>query len=225
MRCRGGFLAALSALVLLAAAFPAQAEPTLSLGHTQAEPGQEVVVPLSLAGSATPRVISLSIRIAYSPSWLTFARATQGDLVRAAGAMVLANRVPGSAEDTVAVSVAGTEPLGDRGVLLDLVFRVSAGALRNEEALLRFAPGTRANRGQPRLLTESGSIAVALAGSYPGDFTGDGVVDLADFFAFADHFGTRQGERVYAAPCDLDGNGSVDVEDFFRFADLVGTRY
>lgn len=49
-----------------------------------------------------------------------------------------------------------------------------------------------------------------------GDFDRSGVVDLADFFLFADAFGGS--ERKY----DLDGNGRVGLEDFFIFADGFG---
>jgi len=50
-----------------------------------------------------------------------------------------------------------------------------------------------------------------------GDFNGDGVVGLKDFFLFAEEFG-KTGESVY----DLDSNGKVDLGDFFRFADRFG---
>lgn len=49
-----------------------------------------------------------------------------------------------------------------------------------------------------------------------GDFTGDGKVDLDDFFKFADYFGTNNAEY------DLDGDGDVDYDDYFLFADQYG---
>jgi len=48
------------------------------------------------------------------------------------------------------------------------------------------------------------------------DFDGSGTVDFADFFAFADAFGSNQVQY------DLDGNETVDFADFFKFADLFG---
>ena len=48
------------------------------------------------------------------------------------------------------------------------------------------------------------------------DFDGDGVTNFADFFLFADAFGT------YDARFDLDGSGTVDFGDFFLFADAFG---
>ena len=52
-----------------------------------------------------------------------------------------------------------------------------------------------------------------------GDFDGDNVVGLSDFFKFGDHFGSTN--PLY----DLDGSGFVDLDDFFEFADLFGTTF
>ena len=49
-----------------------------------------------------------------------------------------------------------------------------------------------------------------------GDFNGDGLVDFADFFMFADAFGGD--DPAY----DLDQSGLVDFGDFFLFADAFG---
>ena len=49
-----------------------------------------------------------------------------------------------------------------------------------------------------------------------GDFNGDGLVDFADFFMFADQFGGT--DPAY----DLDQSGTVDFGDFFLFADAFG---
>ena len=62
-----------------------------------------------------------------------------------------------------------------------------------------------------------------------GDFDDNGVVDLADFFLFADVFqnanllepGTPLGDE---ARFDLDGDGQFDFDDFFLFADRFGQR-
>ncbi len=49
------------------------------------------------------------------------------------------------------------------------------------------------------------------------DFNGDGRTDFADFFLFADAFGSTDPRF------DLDGSGRVDFADFFRFVDAFGT--
>ena len=56
-----------------------------------------------------------------------------------------------------------------------------------------------------------------------GWFTREGdQVDFDDFFLFADHFGTEQGQLGYDARFDIVANGRIDFGDFFRFADDFG---
>ena len=56
-----------------------------------------------------------------------------------------------------------------------------------------------------------------------GWFTREGdQVDFDDFFLFADHFGTEQGQPGYDARFDIVANGRIDFGDFFRFADDFG---
>jgi hypothetical protein len=70
------------------------------------------------------------------------------------------------------------------------------------------------------------SVQVQLRGasSLAGDFNGDSVVDLQDFFAFADHFGSRSTAPDWNPAFDLVPNGVVDFQDFFTFADSFGRR-
>jgi hypothetical protein len=46
----------------------------------------------------------------------------------------------------------------------------------------------------------------------------DDHVDFNDFFLFADHFGTIDGQGAY----DLSPNNAIDFDDFFVFADNFG---
>ncbi len=54
------------------------------------------------------------------------------------------------------------------------------------------------------------------------DFDGDGTVDLADFFRFAEQFGSSQGDKGYEARYDLDGDDTIGLGDFFIFANDFG---
>ncbi|MDE3000995.1 MAG: leucine-rich repeat domain-containing protein [Gemmatimonadota bacterium] len=63
----------------------------------------------------------------------------------------------------------------------------------------------------------------AQSATCPGDFNGDGAVNLADFLAFAGSFGTRSGDANYDARIDLDGSGAIDLSDFLAFAEVFGT--
>ena len=54
------------------------------------------------------------------------------------------------------------------------------------------------------------------------DFNGDGVVNFADFLAFAGHFGTRQDDGRYDAKYDLDSDGAIGFGDFLIFSSSFG---
>ena len=54
------------------------------------------------------------------------------------------------------------------------------------------------------------------------DFDGNGIVDFADFLAFAGLFGARQGDGRYDARYDLDSDGAIGFSDFLIFSGSFG---
>lgn len=76
-----------------------------------------------------------------------------------------------------------------------------------------------AGAGNLRLTTVPVDTTVAIP-ARPADFSGDGVVDLTDFFQFVDAFG--QPATGPTARFDLTGDGLIDFTDFFQFADAFG---
>ncbi len=56
-----------------------------------------------------------------------------------------------------------------------------------------------------------------------GDFTGDGDIDLVDFFYFAAAYDSRLGDDNYNPAGDFDDNGVINISDFFCFAQVYGT--
>ena len=69
----------------------------------------------------------------------------------------------------------------------------------------------------------SPNASVVPLSSCPGDFDGNGRVNIADFLAFAGAFGSRSGEAKYNAVMDMDGSGAIDISDFLAFAEVFGT--
>ena len=53
--------------------------------------------------------------------------------------------------------------------------------------------------------------------SKPGDFNGDGAVDMADFMIFIGTFGSQTGMPNYREDADFDGNGVIDFFDYNAF--------
>ncbi len=216
-------------LLLFAAALPwdrAVAASTVSLSviGAQAQPGGQVVLPLVLAGDAQPGIVALSIRLRYASGWLSFVGFREGDLIIRSGLMGAYNAVTEGDSQLVALSLAGAAPLAGAGELGDLIFQVSPDAPPGAAVRLGFASGTQANRGLPGLAMHAGLVGLRRV-PRSGDFDGDRRVSMADFFAFADFFGTQVGGCDYLFDCDLDADGVVGFEDFFLFADLFGTVY
>ena len=69
----------------------------------------------------------------------------------------------------------------------------------------------------------SPNASVVPLSSCPGDFDGNGRVNIADFLVFIEAFGSRSGEAKYNAVMDIDGSGAIDVSDFLAFAEVFGT--
>ncbi len=61
------------------------------------------------------------------------------------------------------------------------------------------------------------SSIVGPSGSCVGDFNGDGVVELADLFAFLQEYFAHFGQTGTRLRADVDQSGSIDVEDIFVF--------
>jgi hypothetical protein len=64
------------------------------------------------------------------------------------------------------------------------------------------------------VLILSSSYALAIS---PGDFNGDGKVDIQDFGKFAQSFKKSLGDAGYNSAANLDGKGEVGLQDFGRF--------
>ena len=73
------------------------------------------------------------------------------------------------------------------------------------------------------MATPLGVINAAQVSACPGDFDGNGRVDIADFLAFAGAFGSRSGEAKYNAVMDMDGSGAINISDFLAFVGVFGT--
>ena len=76
-----------------------------------------------------------------------------------------------------------------------------------------------------RPLDVSGAVItfVQAAAPCPGDFDGNGMVNVADFLAFVQVFGTRSSDANYNALMDMDSSGSIEVADFLAFVQVFGT--
>ena len=128
---------------------------------------------------------------------------------------------PGYVE--VGGDVLNKTPASSSGVLGTLAFRVADGFADEAELAITRLTWHRAGEAgtsrdivyAPATIRRAPVILVQ-----PGDFDGNGRIDLDDFFLFADRF---QRHVPPAEPrFDLDDDGRVHFTDFFIFADLFG---
>ena len=113
------------------------------------------------------------------------------------------------------------DPASGNGILGTLSFRVEPGFVDAAELAVTRLTWHRAGSGgpardivyAPATITDDPVVLVE-----PGDFDGNGQIDMDDFFFFSDQFERRVPP---AEPrFDLDDDGRVHYSDFFRFADL-----
>ena len=55
------------------------------------------------------------------------------------------------------------------------------------------------------------------------DFNGDGLVTIADFFMFAESFGSKQGEDNYNLMYDMNLDMEINLDDFWIFVEAFGS--
>jgi hypothetical protein len=162
-------------------------------------------------GRATPR-------LALDTSAVAFGEVALGDT----GRVVRTARNPGTRSLQIselqigdlaftAIFAASAVAAGD-SIRLELRFVPTA--LEARQSTIRFATN---DPNQPAVQLQVAGTGIA-ARRLIGDFDRNGVVDLDDFFLFADHFGEEN--PLY----DLDQGGAVDLNDFFLFADNFGER-
>ena len=75
------------------------------------------------------------------------------------------------------------------------------------------------------MLNVSNAIISFTSPTGPGDFDGDGVVNVGDFLLFVQIFGKRSSDVGFNARMDLDGDGRIHLADFLAFVKVFGKTY
>ena len=68
------------------------------------------------------------------------------------------------------------------------------------------------------------AVVPSFSSEIKADFDGNGIVDLDDFFLFAEHFGQILDQPGFDSTFDIIGDGRIDQNDFFFFAENFGKR-
>ncbi|MCY3764406.1 MAG: leucine-rich repeat domain-containing protein [Gemmatimonadetes bacterium] len=134
----------------------------------------------------------------------------------------LLSGVSASGNPTLSLLSLSAVAVPSSGYLGQVTLSVSR-ALTSSDVLEVPSASTAGPGGVQNLDVSQASLTFRQAPACPGDFNGDGMVNLADFLAFAGGFGARSGDANYDAKFDMDGSGSIDLSDFLAFAGVFGT--
>ena len=211
---------ALSARVELPPAGPVALDFDLAAGDQQAReagpalPGAIYAVQLNVRDA--PPINGWSATIEYDPQALRYVDGSFAASDFIPGLLELVDALPGRLSVGGTVLDQGVESAGTR-TLGQLSFAVLAG--EQEQVELAVVAVSFRREGADEILRVRSTATINRrdpATLLPGDFDGDDQIGFADFFLFADAFGSEEPRF------DLDGSGRVDFIDFFVFADFFG---
>ncbi|MDE3256623.1 MAG: leucine-rich repeat domain-containing protein [Gemmatimonadota bacterium] len=134
----------------------------------------------------------------------------------------LLSRVSATGNPTLSMLSLSAVSIPAGGYLGQVNLRVSR-ALTSSDVFAVQSASTAGAGGVLNLDVTQAVLTFRQAPACPGDFNGDGMVNLADFLAFAGGFGARSGDANYEFGLDLDGSGAIDLSDFLAFAGMFGT--
>ncbi|MDE2887202.1 MAG: leucine-rich repeat domain-containing protein [Gemmatimonadota bacterium] len=134
----------------------------------------------------------------------------------------LLSRVSGTGNPTLSMLSLSAVAVPAGGYLGQVNLRISR-SLTSSDVLAVQSASTAGPGGVQNLDVAQAVLSLTQAPACPGDFNGDGMVNLADFLAFAGAFGTRSGDVNYDARMDMDGSGAINLSDFLDFAGVFGT--
>ena len=192
-----------------------------SVGQTAAA-GQQIE--LSVYAAEAILLIEYGFTLEFDPAQISFDefRLSSADenLLEVGGSTAVPTVTTPTAS-TVEIRVAsqaGAPGVDGAGLMGTFSFTVDEDFVTGDVAQLRLLSVSllSADQGADDVLDEELSVEL-VAPVLRGDFDGDNVVGLTDFFKFADNYLTTN--PLY----DLDGSGFVDLDDFFEFANLFGT--
>lgn len=130
-------------------------------------------------------------------------------------------RLESSAFELISESDPGQARHIDDTAVNNLWYTYEIRALRGpHEVAAVLSPGSAADLARAAFARNNNA-----SGLLPGWFDPkDDRIDFNDFFLFADHFGTVEGQARYDPLYDLSPNQVIDFDDFFIFADNFGRR-
>ena len=177
------------------------------------------VVAIEIFGTGIQNANGLAARFEYDASQVVYDGFDTGDVLPNAQALPEHGTNPTYVE--IGIVSLGGQATASSGLLGAIRFRTT-GAFSGTEIRLMRAELSRGGRFETVTIDIRIALQASISDAPSPDFDGNGIVDLADFLAFVDQFGTRQGDGRYDAKYDLDSDGAVGISDFLSFANDFG---
>ena len=176
----------------------------------------EEMVAIQIFGTDIRNANGISIRFEYDASQVTYDGFDVGDTLPNAQALPEQGTNPTFVQ--ISLVSFGGQTTSNSGLLGTVRFRATAAFSGTAIRLVRAELG---RGGQIESATIDVRVELTLQVLTP-DFNRDGVVNFADFLAFAGQFGARQGDGRYDAKYDLDSDGTIGFGDFLIFGNSFG---
>ena len=172
------------------------------------------IVAIQIFGKDIQNANGLAARFEYDASQVTYEGFDVGDVLP--NAQALPEQGTGFVE--IGIASLGGQATTNSGLVGTVRFRTTAGF---SGTAIRLVRAELSRGGQFETVNLNIRIALQLQ-ALTSDFDGDGMVNFADFLAFAGQFGTRQGDGRYEAKYDLDSDGAIGFGDFLIFSSSFG---
>ncbi|MYD63273.1 MAG: hypothetical protein F4W91_19745 [Gemmatimonadetes bacterium] len=160
------------------------------------------VVELALPGKAFDSYIGDINGIGWTEKNMRFARARSGN-------------------PTLAMLSLASVTIPENGYLGEITLNV-AHPLTSDIVLIIQAAAWANGDGIQDMDASDAAISFMETPLFPGDFDGNGIVNMTDFLFFVAAFDTRSGDAKYNVLADLNRNGTVDMFDFLLFVTAFG---
>ena len=174
----------------------------------------EEMVSIQIFGQDIQNANGISIRFEYDASQVTYDGFDVGDTLPNAQALP----EHGTTFVQIGIVSLGGQATTNSGLMGTIRFRTMSTFSGTAIRLVRAELG---RGGQIESATIDVRVELTLQVFTP-DFNRDGMVNFADFLAFAGQFGARQGDGRYDAKYDLDSDGTIGFGDFLIFGNSYG---
>ena len=190
----------------------------LSLPELTVEPGETVLVPVSISDVTGLGILSSNLVIGFDPDIVASTRVLyQGTMTEG---WSHAERVRFYATESGMTGLMSigvftvADPAAGAGPFLFLEITTSEHAQGSSPITFDTAI---LNNSTPQAIVQHGRLVFRSADTF-GDFNADGRVNFSDFLQFAARFGKNSTDPDYEVRFDFNENGQVGFDDFLQFA-------